>query len=294
MTETAAAFARPASTSARSREALPLAARRQGRHHHAQPPGAQEPAHLRILRRAARHVSRARLRGRASRPSCSPAPAATSAPAATCTRSSGRSSRCRARATCRAAALHAHDRRPGEGDARLPAADRRGGRRHLRRRRRHPRDGLATCARHAAQQGRVPVRARRPRRAPTWARAPSCRASSARAAPPSCSTPAARWTAPKPSAGASTTGCASRTRCSTEAPALARSLADGPTFAHAMTKRCLHQEWSMGIDEAIEAEAAGAGDLHADQGFRARLPRVRREAAAGVRRRLMTSDGVMG
>jgi enoyl-CoA hydratase/carnithine racemase len=36
---------------------------------------------------------------------------------------------------------------------------------------------------------------------------------------------------------------------------LARELADGPTFAHAMTKRCLHQEWSMGIDEAIEAEA---------------------------------------
>jgi enoyl-CoA hydratase/carnithine racemase len=40
-----------------------------------------------------------------------------------------------------------------------------------------------------------------------------------------------------------------------EAQALARTLADGPTFAHAMTKRCLHQEWSMGIDEAIEAEA---------------------------------------
>src|SRR5262249_3601135 len=40
-----------------------------------------------------------------------------------------------------------------------------------------------------------------------------------------------------------------------EAQVLAKSLADGPTFAHAMTKRCLHQEWSMGIDEAIEAEA---------------------------------------
>ena len=40
-----------------------------------------------------------------------------------------------------------------------------------------------------------------------------------------------------------------------EAQALAKSIADGPTFAHAMTKRCLHQEWSMGIDEAIEAEA---------------------------------------
>jgi enoyl-CoA hydratase/carnithine racemase len=40
-----------------------------------------------------------------------------------------------------------------------------------------------------------------------------------------------------------------------EAQALGKSLADGPTFAHAMTKRCIHQEWSMGIDEAIEAEA---------------------------------------
>ncbi|MGH7717226.1 MAG: enoyl-CoA hydratase family protein [Gemmatimonadaceae bacterium] len=40
-----------------------------------------------------------------------------------------------------------------------------------------------------------------------------------------------------------------------ETARLARSLAEGPTFAHAMTKRCLHQEWEMGIDEAIEAEA---------------------------------------
>jgi enoyl-CoA hydratase/carnithine racemase len=40
-----------------------------------------------------------------------------------------------------------------------------------------------------------------------------------------------------------------------EASELARSIAAGPTFAHAMTKRCIHQEWSMGIDEAIEAEA---------------------------------------
>jgi enoyl-CoA hydratase/carnithine racemase len=40
-----------------------------------------------------------------------------------------------------------------------------------------------------------------------------------------------------------------------EATALARSLADGPTFAHGMTKKLLHQEWNMGLDEAIEAEA---------------------------------------
>jgi len=36
---------------------------------------------------------------------------------------------------------------------------------------------------------------------------------------------------------------------------LATQLASGPTFAHAMTKKLLHQEWAMGLDEAIEAEA---------------------------------------
>ena len=40
-----------------------------------------------------------------------------------------------------------------------------------------------------------------------------------------------------------------------EAQALAKSLADGPTFAHSITKTCLHQEWAMDIDSAIEAEA---------------------------------------
>ena len=40
-----------------------------------------------------------------------------------------------------------------------------------------------------------------------------------------------------------------------DAQAMAKSLADGPTFANAMTKKCIHQEWNMGIDESIEAEA---------------------------------------
>jgi enoyl-CoA hydratase/carnithine racemase len=40
-----------------------------------------------------------------------------------------------------------------------------------------------------------------------------------------------------------------------EAIALARSLAEGPTFAHMMTKTMLNQEWSMGLEQAIEAEA---------------------------------------
>ncbi len=40
-----------------------------------------------------------------------------------------------------------------------------------------------------------------------------------------------------------------------EAATLAQSLAAGPTFAHGMTKKMLHQEWSMSLDDAIEAEA---------------------------------------
>src|SRR5690606_29040547 len=36
---------------------------------------------------------------------------------------------------------------------------------------------------------------------------------------------------------------------------LARKLADGPTFAHGMTKKLLREEWDMGLDQAIEAEA---------------------------------------
>ena len=40
-----------------------------------------------------------------------------------------------------------------------------------------------------------------------------------------------------------------------DAQALAKEIADGPTFANAMTKTCLHQEWAMDVDSAIEAEA---------------------------------------
>ncbi len=39
------------------------------------------------------------------------------------------------------------------------------------------------------------------------------------------------------------------------AQGFARELADGPTFAHAMTKKALDHEWNMGVDQAIEAEA---------------------------------------
>ncbi len=40
-----------------------------------------------------------------------------------------------------------------------------------------------------------------------------------------------------------------------EALSFARQLAAGPTFAHGITKTQLNHEWSMGLDQAIEAEA---------------------------------------
>ena len=40
-----------------------------------------------------------------------------------------------------------------------------------------------------------------------------------------------------------------------QARALAERLAQGPTFAHSMTKTQLNHEWNMGLDQAIEAEA---------------------------------------
>lgn len=36
---------------------------------------------------------------------------------------------------------------------------------------------------------------------------------------------------------------------------MAETLANGPTFAHAMTKKMLHTEWALSLDEAIDAEA---------------------------------------
>ena len=49
---------------------------------------------------------------------------------------------------------------------------------------------------------------------------------------------------------------------------VAQSLADGPTAAHAMTKKMLHQEWNAGIDEAIEMEAQAQAILMQNKDFR--------------------------
>ena len=47
----------------------------------------------------------------------------------------------------------------------------------------------------------------------------------------------------------------------------AAELASGPSFGHAMTKRMLHQEWAMGVDEAIESEAQAQAICMATQDF---------------------------
>jgi len=48
----------------------------------------------------------------------------------------------------------------------------------------------------------------------------------------------------------------------------AKALAEGPSAAHAMTKKMLHQEWNAGIDEAIEMEAQAQAILMQNKDFR--------------------------
>ena len=55
-----------------------------------------------------------------------------------------------------------------------------------------------------------------------------------------------------------------------EATALARRLAEGPIFAHGMTKMMLNQEWNMGVEQAIESEAQAS---HRRRRRRRRSPR---------------------
>jgi enoyl-CoA hydratase/carnithine racemase len=49
---------------------------------------------------------------------------------------------------------------------------------------------------------------------------------------------------------------------------LAQELADGPTFAHGMTKTMLNQEWNMGLEQALEAEAQAQAICMQTEDFR--------------------------
>ena len=154
----------------------------------------------------------------------------------------------------RAAGVYAHDRRSGQGDARLPAADRSGRRWHLRGCRRHP--GMASDLRLGTARSKVAFLFVRVGLA--GADMGACNMlpriiGAGRAAE-------LLYTGRSMDGGEAERWGFYNRLCEpeavlTESQALAKTLADGPTFAHAMTKRCIHQEWSMGIEEAIEAEA---------------------------------------
>jgi enoyl-CoA hydratase/carnithine racemase len=63
-----------------------------------------------------------------------------------------------------------------------------------------------------------------------------------------------------------------------EAEKLAQELAAGPTFAHSMTKKMLHVEWDMSINDAIDAEAkAQAVCMHTKDFERAYLAFINRQ-----------------
>ena len=49
---------------------------------------------------------------------------------------------------------------------------------------------------------------------------------------------------------------------------LARAIAQGPTAAHAMTKRMLHDEWVLPLDDAIDAEARAQAACMESNDFR--------------------------
>ncbi len=70
-----------------------------------------------------------------------------------------------------------------------------------------------------------------------------------------------------------------------EATAFKRAkLADGPAFAHSLTKAMLHQEWSMDLDTAIDAEATAQALCMLTEDFRPRVPaRSRRSPSRSSR-----------
>ena len=63
-----------------------------------------------------------------------------------------------------------------------------------------------------------------------------------------------------------------------EAQKFAQELAAGPTFAHSMTKKMLHVEWDMSINDAIDAEAkAQSVCMHTKDFERAYLAFIKRQ-----------------
>lgn len=63
-------------------------------------------------------------------------------------------------------------------------------------------------------------------------------------------------------------GIAGRDEVVATASEMALRLANGPSFAHAMTKGCLHHEWAMSIDTAIDHEAQSQAICMQTEDFR--------------------------
>ncbi len=53
-----------------------------------------------------------------------------------------------------------------------------------------------------------------------------------------------------------------------KARTMAEQLARGPTFAHGITKKCLHQEWNVTIEQALEIEAEAQAICMQTEDFR--------------------------
>ena len=71
--------------------------------------------------------------------------------------------------------------------------------------------------------------------------------------------------------------------------ALAQQLADGPTFAHGMTKTMLHQEWSMGSTRRSRPRRRRRRSACRPT-TSTRLSRLRRQAETGLRGQLIEPD----
>ena len=185
------------------------------------------------------------------------------------------------------------DRRAGEGDARLPAAGRRGGGRHRGRRRRDHRHGVATSgsARRGPRWPSCSTASGSP--AATWAPAPSCRASSARAARASCSITGRSLGGEEGLAWGFFNRCHARTNCWPRPRRWRSEIADGPGFAHAMTKRMLQMEWAMSVDQAIEAEAVAQALCMTTRDFRRAYDAFVAKQTPGLQGRLMADSSFL-
>ena len=74
---------------------------------------------------------------------------------------------------------------------------------------------------------------------------------------------------------------------------LAQELADGPTFAHGMTKTMLNQEWNMGLEQALEAEAQAQAICMQTEDFRRAYAGVFGQTTPGFQRQLAMSQPAM-